>query len=181
MASFSGFRRREARAINSGNLAWSETGPTDVDYVAARGMSGEKLGAILEALKWGNQHKAYGHAVHLLGKRFHERTGRNVLIRLVHAAIHEWMDENCRKCGGRGTITKERGVVVECSKCNGTGVHQHTDYERSHMASLSVAAWKRYEKDYLLVLECLRGAVSVHRVGAMRAFGALDEKKSATV
>lgn len=175
MTSFTGFRRREARAINSGNLAWSETGPTDVSYVAARGMSGENLGALLEALKWGGQHRVYGRAVFLLGKRFHERTGRNVLKRLVHAAVHEWLDENCRKCGGRGTITKERGVVVECSKCNGTGLHQHTDYQRAHMASLAAASWKKHERDYLLVLECIRGAVSSHRVGAMRAFGAFEK------
>lgn len=181
MASFTGFRRREARAVNSGNLAWSDTGPTDVNYVAARGMSGEKLGAVLEALKWGNQHRSYGRAVYLLGERFHERTGRNVLIRLVHAAIHEWLDENCRKCGGRGSITKERGVVVECSKCNGTGMHQHTDYQRAHMASLSAASWKKHERDYLIVLGCLRGAVSSHRVGAVRAFGAIEETTAETV
>lgn len=170
MTTFAKFRRREARAVNSGNLRWSDTSPADIDYVAARGMSGEKLGALLEALKWGQQKRSYGPAVHQLGKRFHEVTGRNVLKRLVHGALHEWLNDNCRKCGGRGFIAK-KSLDEDCKKCNGTGLHQHSDYERAHMASIAVDAWEKHEADYELVLKCLRGAVASHRGGSMRAFG----------
>jgi hypothetical protein len=55
-----GSRRREARAINSRNLQWSETDFADVDYVAARAMSGSPLGSSLERLKVGMDRSAYG-------------------------------------------------------------------------------------------------------------------------
>lgn len=175
MTSFSGFRRREARAINSGNLRWADTGPTDADFIAARGLSGEPLGALLERLKWGNDHRAYARSVHLLGERFYERKKRNVIKALCHTAIREWLDENCKKCGGRGLETDKFHNMTSCTKCNGTGLHQYADYERAHMANLVAGSWKKYERDYETVLECLRGAVSSHTVGAMKAFGAFDE------
>jgi hypothetical protein len=178
MVSFSGFRRREARAVNSGNLQWRDTGPTDVDYIAARGMSGDPLGALLESLKWGNRHQDYGQSVKLLSERVEQRTRRGVYLPLVHAAIMEWLDEACRRCGGRGIVADKHGVYSECPKCNGTGAHQHTDFERAHAAKLQAGAWKKHERDYENILECLRGAVSSHRVGAMAAFG---EREEATV
>jgi ribosomal protein L37AE/L43A len=175
MASFSGFRRREARAVNSGNLRWLDTGPTDADYVAARGMSGNKLGALLERLKWTQDYTAYAQSVALLGDRFKDRTGRNALKPLCHTAVREWLDGNCKKCGGRGVVEREANVYRECKKCGGTGVRQYQDYERAHMASLAAGSWVKHARDYEIVLECLRGAVSSHRVGAMKAFGAMEE------
>ncbi|SDH10170.1 hypothetical protein SAMN05216466_107102 [Paraburkholderia phenazinium] len=175
MASFSGFRRREARAINSGDLRWRDTGPTDADYIAARGLSGDKLGSLLERLKWAHDHTVYGRCVFLLGERFYERRKRNVLKALCHTAVREWLADNCRKCGGRGIVTNKHGVINECTKCNGTGLHQHTEFERAHMANLAAGSWKKHESDYEIVLECLRGAVSSHRVGAMKAFGVMEE------
>jgi hypothetical protein len=175
MPSFSGFRRREARAINSGNLRWSDREATDADFIAARGLSGEPLGALLERLKWGNDHRAYARCVHLLGERFYERRNRNVLKALCHTAIKEWLDENCKKCGGRGLETDRFQNMTTCTKCNGTGLHQYEDYERAQTARLAAGAWKQHERDYEVVLECLRGAVSSHRVGAMKAFGAFEE------
>jgi hypothetical protein len=179
MASFSGFRRREARAVNSGNLRWSDNGPTDADYIAARGLSGEKLGALLERLKWAHDHRAYARCVYLLGERFYDRKKRNVTKALCHTAIREWLDENCEKCGGRGLETDKFHNMHTCTKCKGTGQHAYEGHERAHMANLAAGSWQKYERDYETVLECLRGAVSSHRVGAMRAFGELEE--SATV
>lgn len=179
MASFSGFRRREARAVNSGNLRWSDNGPTDADYIAARGLSGEKLGALLERLKWAHDHRAYARCVYLLGERFYERKKRNVTKALCHTAIREWLDENCKKCGGRGLETDRFHNMTTCTKCNGTGQHTYEGHERAHMANLAAGSWPKYERDYETVLELLRGAVSSHRVGAMRAFGEIEE--SATV
>lgn len=175
MANFSGFRRREASAINSKNLKWSDTGPTDVDYIAARALSGEKLGALLERLKWAHDHTVYARCVYLLGERFYERRKRNVVKALCHTAIREWLNENCRKCGGRGIETDKFHNMATCTKCNGTGQHICEGYERAHMANLSAVSWQKHERDYEVVLECLRGSVSSHRVGAMRAFGELEE------
>jgi hypothetical protein len=179
MASFSGFRRREARAVNSGNLRWSDNGPTDADYIAARGLSGEKLGALLERLKWAHDHTVYGRCVYLLGERFHERRQRNVLKVLCHMAVKEWLDEACKKCGGRGLEIDKFQNMNTCTKCNGTGQHTYTEFDRAHASRLAAGAWKQHEKDYEVVLECLRGAVSSHRVGAMKAFGAMEETAEA--
>lgn len=168
MTSFSGFRRKEAQAVNSGNLSWSENGYADIDYVVARGMSGDKLGSLLESLKWARDHRAYGGAVGLLGERFHKRTRRRALRALLHTSIREWVNENCRECGGRAVAVNKR----TCGVCNGSGLHAYSDKERAHMANVAAGSWKTYERDYQTVLDCLRGAVSAHRAGVVKALGA---------
>lgn len=160
-----GFRLKEARAVNSGNLAWSESGYADIDYVVARGMSGDKLGSLLESLKWAQDQRAYGGAVGLLGERFHKRTRRRALKALLHTSIHEWINDGCRECGGRRSGADRR----KCSACNGCGRHPYTDDERAHMASLAAGSWPRHARDYQIILDCLRGAVSAHRAGIARA------------
>ncbi|MGX6999893.1 antitermination protein Q [Caballeronia sp. KNU42] len=141
-------------------------------------MSRDSLGALLESLKWGNRHQDYGQSVKLLSERVQQRTRRGVYLPLVHAAIHEWLDDSCRRCTGSGLQLDKRTTSVlgrpsyaTCAKCNGTGVHNHTDYERASLAKLQAGAWKKHESDYEGILQCLRGAVAAHRVGAMAAFG----------
>jgi len=167
MSGFNHYRRREARAVNSSNLKWSDLGPTDIDIVVARALSGDKLGALLESLKWAGDHRAYGGAVELLGERFYERTRRRPLKALLHTAVHEWVNENCRECGGRAITVNRR----TCSVCNGTGLHSYDGRERAHMASIKAGAWEKHERDYQAVMDCLRGSVAAHRVGAMKALG----------
>jgi hypothetical protein len=167
MSGFNHYRRREARAVNSANLKWSDLGHTDIDIVAARALSGDKLGALLESLKWAGDHRAYGGAVELLGERFHKRTRRRPLKALLHTAVHEWVNESCRECSGRAISVNRRTCIV----CNGTGLHVYGDRERAHMANIKAGAWVKHERDYQAVVDCLSGAVAAHRAGVVKALG----------
>jgi hypothetical protein len=81
-----GSRRREARAINSRNLQWSETDFADVDFVAARAMSGSPLGSSLERLKFGLDRSAYGSCAELLAEKFLALSKMQWVMRLTRHA-----------------------------------------------------------------------------------------------
>ena len=164
-----GTRRREARAINSRNLKWSESGLSDIDYLAARGMSGSPLGSCLERLKFGLDRSVYGSCAELLAEKFLCRTRRTARKSLIHAALHEYLDDQCIACGGKSLAPAESGQPAECAACKGSGGRAYTEVERAHMASISIDSWGRHEPDYLLLLDCLRSAVGSHRGGMTRA------------
>ncbi|WP_146120206.1 hypothetical protein [Paraburkholderia sp. BL21I4N1] len=160
-----GSRRREARAINSRNLSWSETDCSDVDYLAARAMSGSPLGSILERLKFGGDASVYGACADLLSEKFSRRTKRSARKSLVHAALHEYLDDRCVVCTGRSAEPEAIDAVSGCVICKGTGFRPYGTAERAHMASIAVDSWRRYEADYLTLLDCLRSAADSHRRG----------------
>ena len=101
MANLYGSRRREARAINSRNLASSESAYADIDYLTARGMSHSPLGSVLERLKFGMDRSVYGESAELLSEKFSRRMKRTVRKGLVHAALREFLDDQCAVCRGR--------------------------------------------------------------------------------
>ena len=163
-----GSRRREARAINSRNLRWSETDFADVDYVAARAMSGSPLGACLERLKFGLDRSVYGSCVELLADKLLRRTRRTARMSLVHAALHEYLDDRCAECGGK-ELAPADSAAAGCVACDGSGHRTYTEVERARMASIAIDSWRRHEADYLLILDCIRSATGSHRKGMARA------------
>jgi hypothetical protein len=164
-----GSRRREARAINSRNLRWSETDFADVDFVAARAMSGSPLGSNLERLKFGLDRSVYGSCAELLAEKFLRRTRRTARKSLIHAALHEYLDDQCAACGGKELAPADSDDSAGCVACDGSGSRTYTGAERAGMASIAVASWRRYEADYLLILDCIRSATGSHRKGTARA------------
>lgn len=164
-----GSRRREARAINSINLKWSELDCVDIDYVAARGMSGSPLGSCLERLKFGLDRSVYGSCVEMLAEKFQRRTRRVVRRSLVHAALHEYLDDQCLACAGRSDEPRTIDGMSGCRTCGGMGIRPYAAAERAHMASIAVDSWRRHEADYLLILDCIRSATESHRKGMARA------------
>ena len=163
-----GSRRREARAINSRNLQWSETGFADVDYVAARAMSGSPLGSSLERLKFGMDRSTYGSCVELLAGKFLRRTRRAARMSLIHAALHEYLDDQCTVCGGKESVAADSDDSAECAACD-SGGRIYTVTERARMSSIAVDSWRWHEADYLLILDCIRSATGSHRKGMARA------------
>ena len=168
-------RRREARAINSRNLKWSDSDYSDVEYLAARGMSGSPLGSCLERLKFGLDRNAYGPCAELLAEKFLKRTRRTARKGMVHAALHEYLDDRCATCGGRSVDPDVVDVGGGCGRCQGTGIRSYAAAERAHMASIAVESWRRYEPDYLILLDCLRKAVASHRRGMSSALADSDD------
>jgi hypothetical protein len=164
-----GSRRREARAINSRNLQWSETDFADVDFVAARAMSGSPLGSSLERLKFGLDRSAYGSCAELLAEKFLRRARRAARMSLIHAALHEYLDDKCAVCGGKELAPVDSDDTAQCLACDGSGGRTYTEAERARMGSIAVDSWRRHEADYLLILDCIRSATGSHRKGMTRA------------
>src|SRR5579864_9300768 len=149
-----GSRRREARAINSRNLQWSESDLADIDYLGARGMSGSPLGANLERMKYGLDRSVYSSCVDLLSEKFQRRTRNRACKSLVHAALHEFLDDQCPACSGRAVIEAGDAETPDCAACDGSGHRRYTDVERAHAASVSIGSWRRHERDYLELVDC---------------------------
>ncbi|WP_321899140.1 hypothetical protein [Paraburkholderia heleia] len=162
-------RRHEARAVNSRNLSWSESSIADIDVLTARGVSGSTLGADLERLKFGYDKSAYQACVDQLSLKFQRRNWHRVSASLIHAALHEFLDDRCPDCGGRAAIQLDVDEFADCSTCNATGQRRYTDAERAHASSVRLSAWSHHERDYLELLECIRAAVNSHRRGMTRA------------
>ena len=175
MNRLSGTRRREARAINSRNLQWSESGLSDIDYVAARAMSGSPLGSSLERLKFGLDRSVYGVCAELLADKFLRRTRRTARKSLIHAALHEYLDDQCSVCGVKESAAADSDGATECAACDGSGSRFYTESERARMASIAVASWRWYEADYLVILDCIRTASGSHRRGMARVLSDTDE------
>lgn len=170
-----GSRRREARAINSRNLQWSEAGNADVDYVAARAMSGSPLGSCLERLKFGLDRSVYGSCAELLAEKFLRRTRRTARKSLIHAALHEYLDDQCAVCGGKESAAADSDETAECAACEGSGSRIYTEAERARMASIAAPSWRRHEVDYLLILDSIRSASGSHRKGMARTLSDTNE------
>ncbi|MFM0399670.1 hypothetical protein PQR37_10385 [Paraburkholderia nemoris] len=168
-----GSRRREARAINSRNLQWFDAGYADVDYVAARAMSGSPLGSCLERLKFGLDRSVYGSCAELLAEKFLRRTRRTARKSLIHAALHEYLDDQCAVCGGNELAPADSSKP--CEACEGGGSRTYTQAERAQMASITVDSWCRHEADYLLILDCIRSAARSHGKGMARVLSDTDE------
>ncbi|MFB5151652.1 hypothetical protein WJH60_18835 [Burkholderia orbicola] len=160
-------RRREIHAINSHNLSWSESRVSDVDVLAARGMSRSRLGADLYRLKYGFDRSAYEPCFKELRSKFARRR-QNLPSPYFHAALHEFLDDRCTACGGRMAIPINANEVVACSACNGSGERRYTAEERAAACSVKRSVWPRYERDYLDVLECIHRAVNAHQSGMSR-------------
>jgi hypothetical protein len=160
-------RRQEARAVNSRNLSWSESRVSDVDVLAARGMSGSPLGANLYRLKYGCDRSAYQTCFAQLRLKFIHRRQR-LPDAFLHAALHEFLDNRCRACGGHSTLQIDVDEFAACGACNSTGIQRHPDAERARACSVKLAAWRRHERDYLDVLDSIESALTSHQGGMSR-------------
>lgn len=80
----------------------------------------------------------------------------NVCAVLVGRALNAWLDPNCPRCGGTGTIGGYDGKVANiCRKCAGSGKSRHnlghTEAERRFTERLlSVMDAKMHEADAIL-------------------------------
>lgn len=165
----SGSRRGEARAIHSANLSWNGPGLTDIDYLAARGMSCSQLGSALERLKFGQDRNVYRRCVELASDKFLRRMKRPARRSLVAAALREFLNDQCLACGGRSSVTLNGGASIHCADCEGSGLRKYADAECAQAASVKISCWAHYKDDYNVILDCLRSAIGAHRNDVTRA------------
>jgi hypothetical protein len=114
------------------------------DHVAALAFS-DRLGAVLLRLKYANDASSYQPALQLVVKRMRRRQaeGRALLERIAARALHEYLDELCGRCSGRGMVYAAEQPVHVCPYCEGTGRKRHRDADRARALGVPL---ERYPK-----------------------------------
>ena len=138
-----------AAAINASDLSPSDLRETHVDRIGALAFA-DALGGALWALKWGGDAKAHPRALALLShasKRVCD--DRKMREKLCRAALSEWLDDLCRKCGGRGGIgATSVSPARQCHVCEGSGRRQISEAWRARELGLERSTYRKWETRY---------------------------------
>lgn len=138
-----------ARALNSSDLSPSDLRETDVDRIGAVAFA-DPLGGALWALKWGGDARAYAKALDELTRRS-RRVCLNLERRenLCRVALEEWLDDLCRRCGGRGTqVATTIAPARTCHVCEGSGKRQISEVWRARKLGLERNEYRKWESRY---------------------------------
>lgn len=145
-------RKLVASALNSSDLSESYIIETAIDRVAALAFS-DALGSELWALKYAGDARAWNRALALLSLRSKRAApDRRIRTMLCRVCLIEWVDENCRSCGGRRIIAASTlGVAHVCTVCNGTGLKRYSDVWRMREMRMDRHAYRRWEPRFAAV------------------------------
>lgn len=141
---------RMIKCVTAHSLEWSITEERPVNRVAAIGLSmrldpeliiGENMLRV-DALDGAALRKVILLSLRRLSMRF--RIQRGFGKKMVLAALHELLRQNCIHCGGIGTIHHKGAPSVTCSHCGGSGLHRYTDNDRKALIG-STYNHKAYE------------------------------------
>lgn len=145
-------RKLVAAALNSSDLSNSEIIETAIDRIGALAFS-DTLGSELWSLKYAGDARAWARSLAVLSLRckriVQERKTRTLLCRVC---LIEWVDENCRSCGGRRLIVASTSSAAHvCTTCNGTGLRRYSDLWRMREMRLDHHAYRRWEHKFAAV------------------------------
>ena len=145
-------RKLIASALNSSDLSESYIIETAIDRIAALAFS-DALGSELWALKFGGDARAWYPALRLLSLRSKRAApDKHIRLKLCWVCLTEWVDENCRSCGGRRIIAaSEMSVAHVCTVCNGTGLKRYSDVWRMREMRMDRHAYRRWEPRFAAV------------------------------
>ncbi len=161
-----GIRDNTASAMQSSDLEDDSRFTTDINRIAALGKAG-KLGRYLWHWKYGKDGACAAPALNVLVRRAAKRLkirevgeqGRieyAILRRACIQMLHEWMSPHCRKCNGAKEMIGERGILVQCDACQGSGVRNYPDEERIDALKIErklyEAKWSRHLRDILSMI-----------------------------
>jgi len=145
-------RKLVAAALNSSDLSESYIIETAIDRIGALAFS-DALGAELWALKYGGDARSWHPAMRLLSLRTKRAApSEPIRYRLCRVCLTEWIDENCRSCGGRQIIAASTMAVAHvCTVCNGTGLKRYSDLWRMREMHMDKHAYRRWEHRFAAV------------------------------
>jgi hypothetical protein len=136
-------------AIFGGDLSDDPNCETALDRIMAFAWS-DALGAALWRLKWGYDATAFDRALFLLTDRClnkQRRESRRWVQRLCEIVLREWLDDNCRTCGGlRFIMATGSSAKHVCTVCAGTGLLRPSDQARMREMGLSRHAYAKWER-----------------------------------
>lgn len=154
----SDLRRQIAAALTSGNLAHSPIIETAIERIGALAFA-DRLGGLLWKLKWANDRAAYEPALHLLVKRVRKpHEARSLPLELCRQCLHEWLNNLCRKCAGRGSVADRFGVRRACYACDGRGFGSPSQHERARAIGVDLGGYRRWESRFEAVHQYIRAA-----------------------
>ena len=142
-------RKLIASDITGGNLKESPFYETALDRIFALGTS-DALGSALWRLKYANDRGSYERVVALLSHRAKSLAPTLPLrLRFVRVVLMEWLDENCRACGGRRFImASDTHAKHSCTLCDGTGLRRYSDQWRMRQMGLDQRAYRKWERRF---------------------------------
>jgi len=144
--------------ISKGRLKQNPREETGTDRIGALGLS-DPLGAALWRITGDHDARAVKVAIEILAHRLRKAgDGRRLIAKLAEVALWEWLNDKCRKCGGRGFVIQEHDVRTACVKCNSTGIRRHADTERERSTGWTAGMVRKFEARFALAHEMLIAA-----------------------
>lgn len=151
-------RKLVATALTGSDLSDDVLRETALDRIWGLAFSDE-LGRRLWRLKYANDRSSWEPALHLLVRRLRsnrQAESRTLVVRLCTVVLKEWLQEQCRACGGRAFLIHE-AVKRVCTTCEGTGLARHSDIARQRAMGLEraqLAKWdSRFARAHMLIAE----------------------------
>jgi len=124
---------RLTKSVIARSLGWRATEECAVDRVTAIGLAAHKNEAGDTLLRVNALDGAAMHKIILLCSRRLKKSGIRFEYarRMAIAALHEYLRQKCRHCGGRGSHYQKGAAVRVCPHCGGNGLHYYSDMERA--------------------------------------------------
>lgn len=131
----------------------------NTDVIAALAFA-DRLGSALWRLKYANDAGSYQPALQLVVKRMlrAKPEGRGLTTRIAERALHEYLDENCNYCGGRGMIYAMERAVHSCTHCDGTGRKRHQNFERALAVGVPIERYPKFASRFERAAEIISNA-----------------------
>lgn len=141
-----------AAAHYSSDLSQSDIRETSIDRIGALAFA-DALGAVLWALKWAGEARAYAPSVHILSVRSRRLcVDPEMRAKLCRAGLLEWLDDLCHACGGRRmVVATDASPVRTCTVCDGSGKRRHSDQWRARELELDVKVYRKWEPKFAAV------------------------------
>lgn len=145
-------RKLVAAALNSSDLSQSEIVETAIDRIGALAFS-DAFGGELWSLKYAGDARSWPRALGLLSLRCRRvAPERTIRMRLCRLCLTEWLDDNCRTCGGRRFLAANVNAAAHtCTTCSGTGLRRYSDLWRMREMGLERHAYQRWLQRFAAV------------------------------
>jgi hypothetical protein len=142
-------RKLIASDITGSSLKASPIYEVPIDRVIAMGAA-DPLGSCLWRLKYAHDAGCYQRAVALLSLRAKSLVPTVELrFKFVRLVLQEWLDENCRACGGRRFImASDDKPKHSCTMCDGTGLRRYSDQWRIRQLGVDPASYRGWERKF---------------------------------
>ncbi len=135
-------QRSVVRALHSTHLEHDPDQETAIDRVMALGHA-DPLGSLLWRLKWSDDLSVQPAVLHLLVRRTRSHESLSMIQRVCALALHEYLHDLCRPCGGRGIVIAANGVKSRCSACRGEGTETPSPSRRAQRLRVSETEYLR--------------------------------------